>query len=154
MSRQQPTAPVFRPKVSTEERLAVGLARLTAGLMHDMDQELKPYGLTGTQYNALRILNGAGADGLCGTEVRDRLIAKVPDVPRLLDRLEEAGLIARERDPENRRFVRARITADGVQRLIESAPAIAAMHRRQWARLSPAQRDTLLALVEQASGPQ
>ena len=125
------------------------LARLTASLMHDMEQTLKPFGLTGIQYNALRILNGAGADGLCGTELAERLISKAPDVPRLLERLGEAGLIVRERDPDNRRFVQARITPQGVERLVESAPAVAAMHRRQFQPLSREQQDTLLALLGQ-----
>lgn len=143
----------FRPTVSLEERIAVRLARLTAGLIHEVDQVLNPFGLSGIQYNALRILNGAGADGLCGTELAARLISKAPDVPRLLDRLAEAGLIARERDPDNRRFVRARITPQGVERLIESAPAVAALHRRQFQSLSGEQRETLLALLDQLGRP-
>jgi DNA-binding MarR family transcriptional regulator len=113
---------------------------------------LRPFGLTVTQFNALRILNGAGPDGLWGTEVRDRLVSQVPDVPRLLARLEDAGLITRERDPDNRRFVQARITSAGVERLRESSPAVAAMHQRHWKRLTAEQLETLLVLLEQASG--
>jgi MarR family transcriptional regulator, organic hydroperoxide resistance regulator len=127
----------------------VRLARLTASLMHDMEQTLKPFGLTGIQYNALRILNGAGGDGLCGTGLAERLISKAPDVPRLLERLAEAGLIVRERDPANRRFVQARITPEGIERLVESAPAIAAMHKRQFQSLSREQQETLLTLLGQ-----
>jgi DNA-binding MarR family transcriptional regulator len=152
MPRDQQDAPVFRPTVSPEERAAVRLGRLTFAMMHAMEQELKPFGLTGVQYNALRILNGAGPDGLCGTELAARLISKVPDVPRLLDRLVEAGLVVRERDPENRRFVRARIAPAGIQRLIDSAPAVAAMHQRQWKNLTAEQLDTLVALLDQVNG--
>ena len=142
----------FRPTVTLEERIAVRLARVTARLMHEAEQVLQPFGLTGIQYNALRILNGAGPDGLCGTELAVRLISKAPDVPRLLDRLAEAGLIARERDPDNRRFVRARITMAGVERLIASSPAMAALHDRQLQSLSRNQRETLLALLGQLDG--
>ncbi|HYC31233.1 MAG TPA: MarR family transcriptional regulator [Gemmatimonadales bacterium] len=135
--------------MSLEERIAVRIAQVTAGLMREVDQVLNPFSLTGSQYNALRILNGAGADGLCGPELSARLISPAPDVPRLLDRLAEAGWIARERDPDNRRFVRARITPEGVERLIESAPAVAALHDRQLQSLSREQRETLLALLDQ-----
>ncbi|HYF53518.1 MAG TPA: MarR family transcriptional regulator, partial [Salinarimonas sp.] len=65
----------------------------------------------------------------------------------------EAGLIARERDPDNRRFVRARITPQGVERLIESEPAVAALHRRQFQSLSGEQREALLALLDQLGRP-
>ena len=125
------------------------LGRLSAAMIHEMEQVLKPFGLTTIQYNALRILNGAGPEGLCGTELSARLISKAPDVPRLLDRLADAGLIVRERDPENRRFVRARIAPAGVERLIESAPAVAATHRRQWKGLTREQLDALVALLDQ-----
>lgn len=147
-------APVFRATASPEERAAIRLARLIAARQHEMEQVLKPFGLTIIQYNALRILNGAGPDGLCGTELAVRLISKAPDVPRLLDRLEEAGLIARERDPENRRFVRARITPAGVGRLIDSAPAVAALHRRHWRNLSPEQLAAFVALLDQLEAPE
>ena len=125
------------------------IGRLSAAMMHEMEQVLKPFGLTAIQYNALRILNGAGPDGLCGTELAGRLISKAPDVPRLLDRLTEAGLIDRERDPGNRRFVRARIAPAGVKRLIDSAAAVAATHKRQWRNVSREQLDTLVALLDQ-----
>jgi len=131
----------------------VRLARLSAAMTHEMEQVLKPFGLTTIQYNALRILNGAGPEGLCGTELSARLISKAPDVPRLLDRLADAGLIVRERDPENRRFVRARIAPAGVERLIESAPAVAAMHRRHWKGLTREQLDALVALLGQVERP-
>ena len=147
-----PRAQLFRPNPTREEQVAVRLARLTFRLMHDMEQVLKPFGLTGVQYNALRILNGAGQDGLCGTDLRERLLTAVPDVPRLLDRLEEAGLVTRERDPENRRFVMARIAPAGVDLLVKSAPAIAAMHRRQWKDFSAKQLDELIRLLDQANG--
>jgi len=131
----------------------VRLARLSAAMTHEMEQALKPFGLTTIQYNALRILNGAGPEGLCGTELSARLISKAPDVPRLLDRLADAGLIVRERDPENRRFVRARIAPAGVERLIESAPAVGAMHRRHWKGLTREQLDALVALLGQVERP-
>jgi len=145
---------LFQPKPTREEQVAVRLARLTFRLMHDMEQVLKPFGLTGVQYNALRILNGAGHKGLCGSDLRERLLTAVPDVPRLLDRLDEAGLITRERDPENRRFVMARIGPAGVDVLVKSAPAVAAMHQRQWKGFSRKQLDELIHLLDQASSTQ
>ncbi|MBC8089749.1 MAG: MarR family transcriptional regulator [Phycisphaerae bacterium] len=152
MSQILRTQPVFRPTVSPEEQAAIRLARLMAVRQHEMDQMLKAFGLTTIQYNALRILNGAGPHGLCGTEMAERLVSQAPDVPRLLDRLTEAGFIVRDRDPENRRFVRARITPEGVQRLVDSAQTVAAMHQRHWQNFSREQLDAFVALLKQLEG--
>ncbi len=64
---------------------------------------LKPCGLTLQQFNVLRILRGAGPQGLPTLEVGERMIEKTPGVTRLLDRLEEKGLVSRERCHEDRR---------------------------------------------------
>ena len=148
MHRRTATEPFTLPPVRIEEKAAVGLARTVARMVLQGEQLLRAHGLTATQYNALRIINGAGTDGVCGTQVRDRLIANVPDVTRLLDRLEEAGLISRERDADNRRFVTARITPAGQRRLAETAPRMSELHEQQFARFTQAQLRTLLELLK------
>jgi DNA-binding MarR family transcriptional regulator len=114
----------------------LSILRTAAVLDHQLNEALKPHGITGTQYNVLRILRGAGAQGLCGREVAERLVAKVPDVPRLLDRLEAMKLISRERDPNDRRHVTARITRDGLQLLERVLPDLAVIERSRMGRLS------------------
>jgi DNA-binding MarR family transcriptional regulator len=136
------------PRSTLHEQVAVELARLVARIGHRGEQLLKEYGLTGTQYNVLRILNGAGEDGLCGTDVGARLISPVPDVTRLLDRLEEAGLISRERDPNNRRYVTARITTAGRQKLAESTPPLLELHRRNMSALKPEELEKMREWLE------
>lgn len=76
---------------------------------------MRAHGLSPTQYNVLRILRGAGEDGLTQCEVGDRLVALVPDVPRILSRMERAGWIARVRGTEDRRVVRSTLTESGQQ---------------------------------------
>jgi DNA-binding MarR family transcriptional regulator len=85
-------------------------------------ETLKPHGLTRTQYNALRILRGAGKDGLQCGEIGERMITKESDITRLLDRLEARELISRERQADNRRVVITKITSDG-RRLVDSLDA-------------------------------
>ncbi len=145
-----PAAPTALP-VSPEQRTVVALARTVSRVMHEMEQLLKPHDLTPTQYNVLRILNGAGPEGLCGSEIGRRLVSQVPDMTRLLDRMAAAGLVVRERDPERRSFVTTRLTDAGRQKLLETTPAIDAYHREQFRRFTPEQirqfRE-LLALLE------
>ncbi|BCS33105.1 hypothetical protein TBR22_A23310 [Luteitalea sp. TBR-22] len=108
-----------RPFRSPIEEAFVGLQRTAAVLEHALETALKPSGITSTQYNVLRILRGAGEQGLCRTEVGERMVRRVPDVTRLLDRLEEAGYIGRTRGGDDRRYVTTRITPAGLAALAD-----------------------------------
>src|SRR5947209_6037060 len=136
-----------KPFGSLEQEAQLNIERTAAVLGHAFAEALKPFGITPTQYNALRILRGAGKDGLCRNEVRERLISQVPDVTRLLDRLEEMKLIERERSSEERRLVTTRITAKGQALLSELDEPIADVHKRHLGHMSAAQLTTLNELL-------
>ena len=119
-----------RPFARIEQEALVSLLRTAAVVEHALNETLRPFGVTGTQYNVLRILRGSSETGLCGREIGERLISRVPDVPRLLERMEAAGLISRERDPDDRRHVSARITAAGAQLLVDVEPTLVEMERQ------------------------
>jgi DNA-binding MarR family transcriptional regulator len=95
----------------------VGVLKLREDIYRGITGLLKPYGLTEPQYNVLRILRGAGAKGLPTLEIGNRMITRIPDITRLLDRLEVEGLVARERSTEDRRIVTAKITPKGTKLL-------------------------------------
>jgi DNA-binding MarR family transcriptional regulator len=142
-----------KPFVSAEEEAMLSIRRTAAQLEHAGGEMLKAHGLTVTQYNALRILRGAGEAGLCRNEIRDRLIAPVPDATRLLDRLEEVGLVRRSREGEDRRFVTSRITGKGLELLARLDPEVAAMNRRLLGHLGPGRLRTLIDLLGEARHP-
>lgn len=131
------------PNVAAEALLSV--LRTASVLEHQLTEVLKPYGITHTQYNVLRILRGAGDSGLCGREVGERMVSRVPDVSRLLDRMEDAELISRERDPEDRRHVTARITRKGLAMLEKATPQLDAVGR---ARVGQVPAGRLQQLIE------
>lgn len=139
-----------KPFGSLEQEATLSIARTAALLEHGMAEALRPHQLTPTQYNALRILRGAGAEGLCRNEVRDRLIARVPDATRLLDRLEEMGLVVRGREGEDRRFVRARITPAGLGLLTRLDSVIDQVHRRQLGHLGERKLRSLIDVLAEA----
>jgi DNA-binding MarR family transcriptional regulator len=143
-----------KPFGSPEEEAMLSIARTAAVLEHAGGEFLKRHGLTITQYNALRILRGAGEAGLSRNEIRDRLIARVPDATRLLDRLEEVGLVSRSREGEDRRFVTSRISAKGLELLARLDPEVAAMNRRLLGHLDPGKLRTLIELLGEARHPQ
>jgi DNA-binding MarR family transcriptional regulator len=146
-SRLQAEIKQTKPFSSLEQEAILGLLRTAAIVDHSNDETLRPFGLTTTQFNVLRILRGAGADGLCGREIGERMINRVPDVPRLLERLEKAELITRERDAEDRRHVTARISAKGKQLLDEIAKITFPMEKR-FGRLAQDQLRTLIAALD------
>ena len=142
-----------KPFASLEQEAMLSIERTAAVIGHGFADALKPFGVTPTQYNVLRILRGAGASGLCRNEVSERLVAQVPDVTRLLDRMEEAGLVLRERDTTDRRLVTTRITAAGLRLLKEMEVPVAEMHDRQLGHLSRAQLKALIELLALARSP-
>ena len=136
-----------KPFASLEQEAMLSIERTAAVLGHGLAEAMKPFGVTPTQYNVLRILRGAGETGLCRNDIRDRLVAQVPDVTRLLDRLEELELIRRERDPHDRRLVNATITRDGLRLLQALDEPIAAFHKRQLAHVGQRELRLLIDLL-------
>ena len=141
-----------RPFSSLEQEAYLSLGRTWAGLEHALAEALKPHGVTPTQYNVLRILRGAGKKGLCRSEIMERMIARVPDATRLLDRMEAAGLIARARDAEDRRFVTTRITGDGLRLLEAAADSVMELHRTQFTALGEEDLRQLVRVLELVRG--
>lgn len=138
------------PFDSLEQEVFLNAVRTAAKLEHQLADGLKPHGLTLTQYNALRILRGAGPDGLCRNDVQARMLTPVPDVTRLLDRLEEAGYVVRERDEADRRYVMAKITEEGLDLLEELDGPVQQFHRDQLGHMSASELRTLSRLLEKA----
>lgn len=137
-----------KPFATLASEAAVSLMRTAAIVSHQADEILKPFGITGTQYNVLRILKGSH-EGLCGREVGERMVARVPDVSRMLDRMEQMKLIRRERDPADRRHVTARITAVGQKVLDQATPALEAFERERFGRVDQRRlREVIEVLAE------
>jgi DNA-binding MarR family transcriptional regulator len=142
-----------RPFRSLEEEAALSIVRTAAALEHTFAQAMRPYDITPTQYNVLRILRGAGTDGLCRNEVGQRLIRQVPDVTRLLDRMEELDLIARQRGSKDRRYVTTTITRKGLELLKKLDAKVDQMHQEQLGHVDHARLQQLIRLLDAARHP-
>lgn len=126
----------------------VRLQRAADRMMNQLHQTLKPYGVSPTQYNALRILRGAGPDGLPCGEVAVRMINQDPDVTRLFDRMEKPGWIVRERSRTDRRVQLARITNEGLRVLESLEETIQRYHRETMGHLTQMELQQLSRLLE------
>jgi len=139
-----------KPFANPEQEAFLNLQRTADALMRGMEEMLKPTGLTQTQYNVLRILRGAGAEGLLCRQVSERMVTRDPDVTRMLDRLESRGLVTRARDRRDRRSITVRITSEGDRLVSQLDAPVAALHRRQLSHLGDKNLVRLIALLEGA----
>ena len=143
-----------RPFTSLEQEAFLNLLRTQAELSDSFEQLLRPHGVTGTQYNVLRILRGTGPEGLCRNEIRDRLLTRMPDVTRLLDRMEEAGLVRRVRSSADRRQVGTHLTERGRELVDQLDEAVAGEHRARLGHLSETELRKLVELLTRVRRPE
>jgi MarR family transcriptional regulator, organic hydroperoxide resistance regulator len=139
-----------KPFASLEDEAYLNLLRTTDALARKEVEVLKARGLSPTQYNALRILRGAGEAGVTCGEMSDRMLTRDPDVTRLIDRLDTRGLIQRRRCDEDRRVVRTFITQAGLDLLAELDEPQSSWTKEQLGHLSESQLRELIALLELA----
>jgi DNA-binding MarR family transcriptional regulator len=113
-----------KPFESLEQEVFLTLLWSADRLQWRLNETLRTYGLSPTQYNALRILRGAGKQGLACSEVAERMITRDPDITRLFDRMGKMGLVQRKRASEDRRVVVAQITVQGLALLKKLDPVV------------------------------
>ena len=138
-----------KPFTSPVQEAVLSIKRTAALLELRLAELLRPYGVTPTQYNVLRILRGAGADGLPRCEVQGRLVAPVADTTRLLDRLEKMGLVSRARNTEDRRVVTSKITPRGLALLDKVAAPLRQLEEDEVGRMSDARLRTLISILDE-----
>jgi DNA-binding MarR family transcriptional regulator len=135
---------------SLEEEVFLNLVQAADLLSRPIEGLFKEMGLSPTQFNVLRILRSAGEAGLPCGQICDQMITRDPDMTRLLDRLEKRELIARSRDGDDRRVVRACITPAAVQMLAKLDVPLRELHRRQFQHMNQDRLRALVELLEQA----
>ena len=109
---------------SVEEQALLNLIRTADCLDRAMERMIRPFGVTSTQYNVLRILRGAHPRGLTCSAIGDRMITAEPDVTRLLSRLRNLKLVKQHRDSDDRRVLWTQISPQGLKLLGEMDPMI------------------------------
>ncbi len=147
-SRLQQEIKQSKPFRSTAQEASLGLLRTVDVLKRRMAALIEPHGITGQQYNVLRILRGAGSDGLPTLEIAERMIEQAPGITRLLDRLETKRLVHRERCPEDRRQVTCRITASGLTLLGRLDEVVNGADETLISDLTPAEQKQLIRLLD------
>lgn len=117
------------------------------------DDLFAKFDLTPQQYNVLRLLKSAWPTTLGASSIAERLVSRAPDVTRMLDKLEQRGLISRDRAVEDRRSVLIGITGPGLELLDQIAAPLQECHNRQIGHLSRKELQTLISLLQDARAP-
>jgi DNA-binding MarR family transcriptional regulator len=142
-----------KPFASKAEEALLNMERTADCFRRIIQQTLKPFGITATQFNALRILRGAFPKGLPCSELGSRLVSSDPDITRLLDRLAREGLAVRHRDTGDKRVVLTTISPEGHALLERVVPVIDEEVRQLMAHMADGQLGQLIDLLEAARMP-
>lgn len=135
------------PFASPEIEAYVSLMRTLGLLAQPVNDLFKDHGLTQTLYNLMRIIRGGPEEGVPCSIISERLVTRVPDVTRLVDRAVEAGLVVRNRPETDRRVVLLTLTDQGRALLAALQAPLEQLHQRQMGVLSRAELDTLITLL-------
>jgi DNA-binding MarR family transcriptional regulator len=141
-----------RASLQLEARAFIALQKAADALGQQAEQLLKSNSLTGAQYNVLRILRGAEPDGLACVDIADRMISHDPDMTRLLDRMEKRSFITRQRQKDDRRVVKTRITSTGLDLLRRLDQPVRELHKSQFRHISAAHLRALVELLDEILG--
>jgi DNA-binding MarR family transcriptional regulator len=137
-----------RPFRSRAQEATIALLRTASVVSRVLSRVIEPEGISLAQYNVLRILRGAGPEGLPTLAIRERMIEEGASITRLLDKLEEAGLARRERCREDRRQVLCHLTADGRALLDRMDPRMDAADDEVMGMLTEPDLASLVSLLD------
>ncbi|MBK9119197.1 MAG: winged helix-turn-helix transcriptional regulator [Phycisphaerales bacterium] len=133
-----------RPFDLPEEEAYLSIVRTGVVLQCQHARLFRAYDLTPASYNILRILRGAGAEGRCASEIASQVVTEVPDMTRLVDRLENLGLLERHREDIDRRKIRIRISEKGLTTLAELDAPVRDLLRQQFAGVAADDQQRLI----------
>lgn len=137
-----------RSDVSRQQEAVVGILRAAAYVRRFGARVFDEHGITAQQYNVLRILRGAGSQGLPTLDIAERMIEETPGITRLMDRLEAKKLVRRERPADDRRQVLCYVTKAGLDLLDEIDTPLKNQSVRALQALNQSELDELIRLLE------
>ena len=139
-----------KPFGTLEEEAFIALLRTADVLQWRAGEMFKRHGLSPTQYNALRIMRGAAAQGLTCSEIGERMINRDPDITRLMGRLERSGFVRRKRQEKDRRVIRTCITRTGLALLQGLDRPVVVLNRQMLGHLGKGRLQVLISLLSAA----
>jgi len=141
-----------RPFPTLEEEVFLQIQRTAQESMRWVLEALRPAGLSPSQFNVLRILRGARPEAVTCGDIGERMVTRDPDLTRLLDRLEAAGMVTKSRDADDRRVVNVRITPAGLRAVERASEAVSVRLQAAMGPLGRRRLESLADLLEVVRG--
>lgn len=138
----------LRPFRSKKQEATIALLRTASVVSRALSRVIEPWGLSLAQYNALRIIRGAGTNGIATLTVRERMIEEGTPITRILDKLEQAAYIRRERALPDRRQVMCQVTSEGRRLLDKMDRAVDAADEEATASLGARELGQLVDMLD------
>lgn len=142
-----------KPFELPEQEVYLNLLRTHEAISLEFDRLFKSFGLSQPLYNTLRIVGARGEEGIRSQQIASHMVRREPDVTRLVDRLEKAGLVERVRCPKDRRVIWVRATAQGQGRLKELHQPVLDLHAKQFKHIDREKLELLNQLLFEARHP-
>lgn len=141
-----------KDRETIEAEIFINTVRLNDKTLAEANKLLSIWGMTFLQYSTMRLLHDKDLEdkGLASKDIGKNLYTRVPDVTRLLDRLAEKNWITRERDIDNRRIVRSRLTKIGKELVTSVYLPVKELEKRQLSSLTNIEKETLAKLLSKA----
>jgi DNA-binding MarR family transcriptional regulator len=133
-----------------EQEAYLNLVRTHALLSDEVAELFKQHHLSQPLYNVLKVVARMGSAGMPSQSIAQYMVARDPDITRLVDRLQKDGSIKRERDEQDRRIVRVRVTQLGLDLIQKIDPPIWKLHQQQFRHLSQKKLELLNQLLVEA----
>jgi DNA-binding MarR family transcriptional regulator len=157
-TQQQPINRDLLVADTVEQGAFFDIVRVASRLEGELNRVFRPYDLTTATFSILSILERVSPEGLSCGDVAGQLIAEVPDMTRLLDRLERLEYVVRERSALDRRMVKVRLTDRGLEVVNNLKDAVQRCHKEQFKKLPPEKlnelRETLRTIAREERGPE
>ncbi len=138
----------MQAKRTIEDEAVITLLKTIDHVNRITTEAMEPFGITSAQYNVLRILRGAGNEGLPTLELADRMVVHSPGITRMIDRLEKKKLVRRIRSKKDRRVVNCMITEKGLKLLSQMDQPVSEMNKKIVQNLDSKQLDQLVTLLD------
>jgi DNA-binding MarR family transcriptional regulator len=142
-----------RAFASLQEEALIDLYRAWDRIRDVVRRPLDEAGLSQEQYNVLRILRGAGPEGLRTYEVVERMVTRAPNITRLVDKLERKGYLERSRSARDHRVIRLAVTRSGLSLLERLDAPVTGSAKEAMAGLTPEQLKRLIRLLDRLREP-
>lgn len=133
------------------QKAVINILFTSSWLSGEQNRTMKPFGISWQQFNILRILRGQHPQAVCVADIKERMIDKMSNVSRLVEKLYQKNLVVRETSAHDRRMVDITITEAGLK-LLGEVDVVMVQQRKSMLHLTDEELAQLNYLLDRLRG--